>query len=81
MRTSTAKSAILVLRNKIDPEKVDKELEEANFEYEDSSSDVDQNISFELSSAEESNSSSRRGNTFVGTPLYVSPEMLAHNVA
>lgn len=68
----------------IDPAKVNKELEEVNFDVakEDSSEEIDHTPSFELDSIEARNSDfcEERGNTFVGTPLYVSPEMLVHNI-
>ena len=66
----------------IDPEKVAKELENVSFEFNDTSEEIEQEPDFdEFPDFTSSDSYSRRSNTFIGTPLYVSPEMLTHNIA
>lgn len=67
----------------IDPAKVEEELRNVKFEFDETSSEIDQEPSFEFDSIDEryGGGPPGRGNTFVGTPLYVSPEMLAHNIA
>ncbi|CAI2359870.1 unnamed protein product [Moneuplotes crassus] len=68
----------------IDPAQVNEELSKVSFDYGNDSSDIDTDPAFELEdfggrfSDDEEES---RGGTFVGTPLYVSPEMLDHNIA
>ena len=67
----------------IDAKEVEKELSKVSFDFAESTSDLDVNPNFDLDSVEERYSQNvlNRGNTFIGTPLYVSPEMLAHNIA
>lgn len=70
---------------KIDPEKVYADIKKLNFSYEDlSSSDIDEDeLEFEMDDSESiiSKELSARTNSFIGTPLYISPEMLRHNVS
>ena len=67
----------------IDVEEVEAELSKVSFDFNESTSDFDINPSFDLESLDDrySQSTKNRENTFIGTPLYVSPEMLAHNIA
>lgn len=67
----------------IDPAAVAEELKNVSFWFDDNSTEIEQSPSFELDSMEDRYGSENKGNrnTFVGTPLYVSPEMLAHNIA
>jgi len=66
----------------IDPVKVNSDLDNVSFQFdEDPSGEIDHSPSFEMESESMEDRSQNRGCTFVGTPLYVSPEMLAHNIA
>lgn len=68
----------------IDPKVVAEELKDKKFEFNDDDEELDQSPSFELENYDDRYGSDRaleKRNTFVGTPLYVSPEMLAHNIA
>lgn len=70
----------------IDPDAVEKELSKVSFNFEETVTEIDNEQSFnDFDNFEESRATNdeslRQWNTFVGTPLYVSPEMLAHNIS
>jgi len=67
----------------IDPEMVNEELDKLNFDDHEDSSSIEDTPDFDLEDFDRrySDEQDNREGTFVGTPLYVSPEMLEHNIA
>lgn len=70
---------------KIDPDEVYSEMKDLDFDFENCSSSDSDNESLEFgmqdSDASTVQNMSNRANSFIGTPLYISPEMLRYNSA
>jgi len=69
----------------IDPDRVDEEIRDINFTatdlWNDEVTEFEPNFDISSSDSFKSTPWTRQQHTFVGTPIYVSPEMLLHNIA